>query len=301
MPAPLAVPALPALRELVSRHATAGRPDTCVPGLGLHRADAPTQPIAVVYEPMLCIVVQGRKRVVFGDTVRDYDPAHCLVVSLDLPVVGAVREASAQAPYLAVSVRLDRTDLAALLMRMPPARDRETPPRGLEVAAIEAPLADACLRLARLLDTPEDIPVLAPLFRRELLYRLLRGPQGPMLRQIARGEGRLGQVQQAIAWIREYYDRPLRIDALAAHVALSSSSLHRHFKAATRLSPLQYQKQVRLQAARERLIAERGDATTVAYAVGYESASQFSREFKRLFGHPPSEAARRWREDGAPI
>ncbi|MCD9030223.1 AraC family transcriptional regulator [Luteimonas sp. Y-2-2-4F] len=296
----LPVPALPALRELVSRHAVADATDTRVPGLGLHRADASTQPLAVVYEPMLCIVVQGRKRVVFGDTVRYYDAAHYLVVSLDLPVVGAVCEASAEVPYLAVSVRLDRADLAALLMRMPSARDAAPPRLGLEVAAMEAPLADACLRLVQLLDAPDDIPVLAPLVRRELLYRLLRGPQGPMLRQIARGEGRLGQVQQAIAWIREHYDRPLRIDALAAHVALSSSSLHRHFKAATRLSPLQYQKQVRLQAARERLIAEPGDAAAVAYAVGYESASQFSREFKRLFGHPPGEAVRRWREDGAP-
>jgi AraC-like DNA-binding protein len=291
------LPALTPLRELLLRHAAEGITETAVPGLRLYRSGTTTTPVPVVYEPMLCVVVQGRKRVILGERVRYYDAAHCLVVSLELPVVGAVCEASAEAPYLALSVQLDRTELAALLLQLPPDRTPVPEHAALEVTTMSATLADASLRLVELLESPQDIAVLAPLVRRELLYRLLMGPQGPMLRQIAHGEGRLGQVQQAIAWIREHYDEPLRIETLATQVALSNSSLHRHFKAATQLSPLQYQKQVRLQQARERLMAEQTDAAAVAYAVGYESASQFSREFKRLFGHPPAEAARRWRQE----
>ncbi len=293
-PAPLAA--------LLQHHAPEGITATAVPGLVLYRSARATTPIAVVYEPMLCVVAQGRKRVVVGDAVRHYDTAHSLVVTLDLPVLGSVVEASDSAPYLALSLRLERTELAALLLQMPAGATAPTSPRqrGLDVAPLAPTVADACLRLAQLLDAPDDIPVLAPLIRRELLYRLLSGPHGPALRELARGEGVVGQVQQAIAWIRSHYDQPLRIDALAERVALSNSSLHRHFKAATRLSPLQYHKQVRLQAARERLMAEPTDAAAVAYAVGYESASQFNREFKRLFGQPPAEAARRWREQ-APV
>jgi AraC-like DNA-binding protein len=291
-----------ALSRLLLRHAPEGTTPTVVPGLTLYRSDHATAPLAVVYEPMLCIVAQGRKRVVVGDTVRYYDPAHSLVVTLDLPVLGSVCEVDHASPYLALSLRLDRTELAALLLQLPAtaAAPPAAAPRGLDVAPMTAAIADACLRLAQLLDAPTDIAVLAPLIRRELLYRLLTGPHAPALRQLARGDGRLGQVQQAIAWIRTHYDQPLRIDALAAQVALSSSSLHRHFKASTRLSPLQYQKQVRLQAARERLMAAPADAAAVAYAVGYESPSQFNREFKRLFGQPPAEAARRWRAQ-APV
>lgn len=293
------LPALSSLRALLLRHAAEGITETAVPGLRLYRSGATTTPVPVVYEPMLCVVVQGRKRVILGERVHYYDAAHCLVVSLELPVVGAVCEASQQAPYLALSVALDRAELASLLLQLPPDRTPVPANVALEVSTMSAPLADASLRLVQLLESPRDIEVLAPLVRRELLYRLLMGPQGPMLRQIAHGEGRLGQVQQAIAWIREHYDEPLRVEALATQVALSNSSLHRHFKAATQLSPLQYQKQVRLQQARERLMAEQTDAASVAYAVGYESASQFSREFKRLFGHPPGEAAKRWRQEVA--
>lgn len=291
------------LSALLLRHAPEGVTATAVPGLTLYRSDSATTPLAVVYEPMLCVVAQGRKRVVVGDVVRHYDPAHSLVVTLDLPVLGSVCEASDTAPYLALSLRLDRTELAALLLQLAGTKSPASTTlrqRGLDVAPMAQAVADACLRMAQLLDAPQDIAVLAPLIRRELLYRLLTGPHAQALRELARGDGVVGQVQQAIAWIRSHYDQPLRIDALAERVALSNSSLHRHFKAATRLSPLQYHKQVRLQAARERLMAEHTDAAAVAYAVGYESASQFNREFKRLFGQPPAEAARRWREQ-APV
>ncbi len=289
------LPALLPLRDLLLHHARDGSHATAIPGVDLHRSSLPTTPLPIVYEPMLCVIVQGRKRLVLGDHVCHYDAANYLVVSLDLPVVGAIVDASQASPYLALSLRLDRTELASLLMQVEP--KPAAPLRaGLDIAAMSTDLGDACLRLARLLDSPHDIAIVAPLVRREILYRLLTGPYGPTLQQIARGEGRIGQVQQAIAWIRTHYDQPLRIDDLAAQVALSPSSLHRHFKTATRQSPLQYQKQVRLQAARERLMAEPADAAAVAYAVGYESASQFSREFKRLFGQPPAEAARRWRE-----
>ena len=290
---------LPELRDLVLRHALAETTVTAVPGLTLYRSGTVTMPMPVVYEPMLCVIVQGRKRVTLGDTVCHYDAAHSLVASLDLPVVGVICEASPETPYLSLSLRLDRMELAALLLQMPAATAPMQDFSGLEVTPLSPQLVGACQRLVELLDAPADIPILAPLLRRELLYRLLTGPHGPMLRQIARGEGRLGQVQQAIAWIREHYARPMSVEALAAQVALSTSSLHRHFKAATRLSPLQYQKQLRLQAARERLMSESADAAEVAYAVGYESPSQFSREFRRLFGHPPAQAARRWRLEAA--
>jgi AraC-like DNA-binding protein len=211
-------------------------------------------------------------------------------------VVAAINEASPAAPYLALRLGLDPALIATLLLEMPAIEGARA--IGSGIGAIDPDLLDAVLRLVRLLDRPADAEVLAPLVEREILYRLLRGPQGPMLRQIALADSRLARIARAMALIREEYNRTLRIEALAARVAMSPATLHRHFRAVTALSPLQYQKQVRLHEARRRLLAREGDAQRIGFAVGYESPSQFSREYARLFGAPPARDAARLRADG---
>jgi len=217
-----------------------------------------------------------------------------MLLSADLAVTGQVIEATARAPYLAVSLLIDPAVVTSLVL------DTATPrsePGGLALGIgpltddLQAPL----LRLLRLLDTPADIRVLAPLAERELIYRLLQGPHGGLLRQIAVADSRLSQVRRAIEWIRGDIARPLRVTALASHVGMSAATFHRHFKAVTGLSPLQYQKQIRLQEARQRLLTAPGDVTAVALGVGYESTSQFTREYGRLFGLPPAKDAARLR------
>jgi AraC-like DNA-binding protein len=255
-----------------------------------------TKPTPGLYQPMLCLVLQGAKEVLIGDRRLRYDPATCFIASLDLPVSGCIVKASAAEPYLGVTLALDRDTLADLLTDVP---ERNEPcGAGFAVSPVTGPLLDSWLRLIGLLDAPEDIAVLAPLIEREILYRLLRGPQGGVLRQIARADSRLSQVRRAIAWIRAHYDQTLSIDALAELAGMSAASFHRHFKAATAMSPLQYQKNLRLQQARSLLVAS-ADASRAGYAVGYESASQFSREYARLFGAPPARDAARLRGDRA--
>jgi AraC-like DNA-binding protein len=291
------------LRATALRHASAARTATPLPGLAIHRADAPTGLMSGVYEPMLCLVLQGAKEVLIGDQVLRYDPQGYFIASLDLPATGRIVEASVARPYLAVSLRLSRDGLAALLPGMPldqakGGRD-DAQAQGFAVSPVTRDLIDPWTRLLALLDAPADIPVLAPLIEREILYRLLQGPQGPVLRQIATGDSRLSRVRRAIEQIRSCYDQPLRIEDLASLAGMSPASFHRHFKAATAMSPLQFQKTLRLQHARSLLIAT-PDVSRAGYAVGYESASQFSREYARQFGAPPARDAVRLRgETGA--
>jgi transcriptional regulator GlxA family with amidase domain len=204
-----------------------------------------------------------------------------------------VIEASPAEPYIAVAMALDLECLTELLAEMPDQPVADT--AGFAVSAVTAPLLDAWARLIGLLDTPHDIPVLAPMLEREILYRLLQGPQGGIIRQAARADSRLGQIRQAIGWLRRHYDRPVRIETLAEVAGMSMASFHRHFRAATAMSPLQFQKSLRLQEARRLLIAN-ADASRAGYAVGYESASQFRREYARMFGAPPARDAERLRE-----
>jgi AraC-like DNA-binding protein len=246
---------------------------------------------------MLCIVLQGAKEVTIGERLLRYDPASYFIGTLELPACGCVVMASPQAPYLSVSLGLHREGLAALIAELPPGARPEAGSAGFGVSAVTPQLLEPCLRLLRLLDAPADIPVLAPMLEREILYRLLQGPQGGLLRQVARSDSRLSQVRAAIGWIKTHFDQPLRIEHLAELAGMSAASFHRHFKAATAMSPLQYQKSLRLQQARKLLIANQ-DAARTAYAVGYESASQFSREYARLFGAPPTRDAVRLRGDG---
>jgi AraC-like DNA-binding protein len=284
------------LRILALRHAQGRRIQTAVPRVAIATGREPTSIMPGLCEPMVCIVLQGAKEVMIGDRVLRYDPASYFVASMELPASGRVIEASPERPYVSVGLALDWQTLAALMPEMPGAPDGHSAAFG--VSPVTPELLDPWLRLLRLLDTPRDIPVLAPLAEREILYRLLLGPQGNVLRQIALASGRLSQIRQAIASIRQNFDRPLQIEDLAGLAGMSTASFHRHFKEATAMSPLQYQKTLRLQEARRLLIADY-DAARAAFAVGYESASQFSREYARMFGAPPARDAIRLRQEAA--
>jgi AraC-like DNA-binding protein len=274
-----------------------GGHETALPELTLWRFSHPTEPAPVLQQPAVYVVVQGRKQVTVGGERYVYDPSQYLAVSLELPAVGNVVEASPEAPYLCLTLRVDARELAALLVETErPIRRDDHDGRALFVSALGAPLLDGLLRLVRLLDAPQDIPVLAPLIRRELHYRLLQGEQQGRLAEIAVGDGRLRRVAGAIAWIRAHYAEPLQVEALAKRVNMSASALHAHFSAVAGMSPIQYQKQLRLQEARGRLLSGGTTAEAVAYEVGYASASQFSREYARLFGQPPRRDADRMRE-----
>lgn len=288
------------LATLIARH----RPDdgmrrTEVPGMWLIRSARPTEPLHVVHAPAVCIIAQGEKLVSLAGADYRYDPAKVLVVSVDLPVTGCVTRASPGEPYLCLRVDLDPQLLAALeldLPARPPARTRAAPVRGLFLSETTPALADLGVRLVRLLDTPQDIAVLAPLLLKELHYRLLTGEHADVVRHIACREGRMAQVTRAICWIKEHYQRPLSVERLASDVGMSPSTLHEHFKAVTSLSPLQYQKQLRLQEARRLMLTGLKDAAGAGHAVGYESSSQFSREYARFFGMPPGRDSMRLRE-----
>jgi AraC-like DNA-binding protein len=278
------------------RHAKPNTVLTPIPRVELLVGHRPTGETPCLYRSMVCFILQGSKRVAFNDSVLSYDSSQYLVSALDLPLMGQVLDADQHRPYVAVSLTLDPALLAELAAAMPPKRESDGEQIGLSINPMTVQLRDALLRLLSLLDKPSDISVLAPMVERELLYRLLQGPQGRLLRQIAQPEGPLVRIRRAIAWIRDNHDRQLRIDALCEASGMSRASLHRHFSAITGLSPLQYQKQLRLQEARRLLLGGEYNASVVAFAVGYESASQFSREYHRQFGAPPARDIRQMRK-----
>ena len=262
---------------------------TAIPRVVLIRSSQPTEEIHAVQEPAVCIVAQGRKRVVAGRSVLEYDPAKYLVASVDVPIVGQIVEATPAAPYLCLRLDLDPAAVGALMLEAGIGRgDSDQPGPGLSLSEVTPELLDSAVRLVRLLAAPRDIPILAPLAERETLYRLLNGEQGEKLRQIAFAESKLQQVNRAIGWIKRNFREPFSIEAVAAEARMSASTLHDHFKAVTSMSPLQYQKQLRLQEARRLILSQSLDAAVAGHAVGYESPSQFSREYKRTFGAPPA-------------
>jgi len=285
---------LDALRSLITRHCPNGRLQTAIPRVTLVRSDVATMPIGNTYRPALCIVAQGEKRALIGENIFEYGSGKYLIVSMDMPISGGVTKASREEPYLAFTLALEPAMLAALLLDLPPG-----PPAALSpvmaLSPLSADLLDPVVRLVRLLDRPHEIPILAPLVEREILFRLIEGPQGAMLRQIALADSQLSRITRVIDWITRNFAKPFRIDAAAQIANMSPSSLHRHFKAATMMSPLQFQKHVRLQEARRLLIAQRADAASIGFAVGYESPSQFTREYARLFGSPPGRDGARLR------
>jgi len=278
------------LAARIARWTAAGdSPVAVTPALTFFRREAPSEPASCLYPPSLALIVQGAKRVRLGSDAYIYDARRFLITSLDLPVVADVIEATPRTPYLGLALKLDLRMVTELMVdgSLPPPREQPAC-RGMVLGQATRPLLDAVLRLVDLLDTPDDLPVLAPLIEREIVYRLLTGDQGARLRQIASVGSQSHRIARAIDWLKAHYARPLRVDDLAAHVQMSASSFHHHFRALTAMSPLQFQKWLRLTEARRLMLAERLEASTAAFRVGYESPSQFSREYSRLFGAPPA-------------
>ena len=296
---------LPELRNgLASRVAqqigSAERQATLIPRLTLHQRTAPTATCHVTYEPGIVMVVQGRKEIQIGGQTVTYDSSRYLLTSVDLPTITRVSEASAARPCLAATLKLDLSIVREFLGREE-FHSAHVPAdtHGMSLAPVTADFLSAWRRMLDLLSNPEDIPFLSGLIEREILYRVLRGPEGARLRAIATLGDQSHRTAKAISWIKTNYAKPLRIDELAEVTGMAVSTLHHHFRALTGMSPLQYQKQIRLQAARARMLADSVDAATVAFEVGYESASQFNREYSRLFGQPPIRDIRHLRSHGA--
>lgn len=260
-----------------------------MPRLTVWSADAPTGPVPALFEPKFYLLLQGAKRMTIAGDTFPCGPGTCAVAAVGLPFVSEVTQASADRPYLGVDLKLDPGIMAGLMLDMPDCADRSR--RSITVATVDARVAEPLERLLRLLDAPGDLVVLGPQVERELYYRLLQGPMGGTLRQIGRGNTRFAQVRQAAEWISANADRPMRVDQLAASVGMSLTSFHRHFKAVTSYSPLAYQRHIRLLDARRRLASGTIGVTETAFATGYASAAQFSREYKRAFGVPPARDA----------
>lgn len=255
-----------------------------------------------MYRPSLCVVAGGRKEVVLGDEVFALDEGRFLLVTVEVPVTGCVVAATFDAPYLGLTFDLDPSRIAELLLGLPPGpADPAGPGRSAALATgrLDAPVLDPLRRLVALIDEPDAAPVLAPLIERELLFRLLTGEHGRLLRQVATADSRLTQIAAATAWIREHHAEPMRVEEPARASAMSVTSFHRHFKAVTRLTPLEYRARIRLQEARRLMLVQDLDAAAIALAVGYESPSQFSREYRRAFGASPAADAARIRREAA--
>ncbi|MGU7778987.1 AraC family transcriptional regulator N-terminal domain-containing protein [Burkholderia sp. PU8-34] len=278
-----------ALATLISRFAPVdGSHATAIRGLAFHKHTHPVDLGCGVSRAAFVLAAQGAKRVVVAGHAYEYDTQNCLITSIDLPILSRVTKASPDAPYLCMSFMLNPQRIVELAaeMRLPePGAGPEG--EGIALARLTPPLLDVALRLVRLLDTPADIPVMAPLIEKELIYRLMTSEQGTRLRHMAVAGSQTHRISRAIEWIRDHFSEPMRVEALAQVVNMSVSSLHHHFKNVTTLSPLQYQKQLRLHEARRLLLGQGADVGSVAASVGYESASQFSREYSRLFGAPP--------------
>jgi AraC-like DNA-binding protein len=277
------------LAQRVAAHAPSpGEHPTAIPGLALFRRTAPSPCYRATYEPSLTVFVQGRKLINLGGTEYLCDESSFLVSSIDVPVQSQIVEASEAVPLLSMLLRLDMPTVREALSREDlPEPEKSLHRRGIALGETAAGLLSACIRLIDLLDDPVDIPFLGPLVQREIVYRILRTPQGERLRAIATSGDLSNRTARAIAWLKTNYTKPLRMEDLAAVARMGVSTLHHQFRALTAVSPLQYQKQLRLQAARQRMLMDGIDATTAAYEVGYESASQFSREYSRFFGQPP--------------
>lgn len=279
---------------LVARHAPGGITSTAIPGVLVSRMDDGGSQDESTTGTILAVVAQGTKRLSVGGTVHDYGAGQYLVASVDLPVSGHFIDATPTHPALGFGLELRPEVIAELMLGAAaaeytrPARGESSPP-AIAVGAVSARLLDATVRMLRLLDHPRDIPVLAPMIEREILWLIMSGEQGATVRQLGLADSSLSRVRHVVRWIREHFAESLRVDELAELARMSPSAFHRAFHAVTAMSPIQYQKSIRLQEARLRLLAAPGDIGATAYAVGYESPSQFSREYRREFGASPSE------------
>ena len=282
------------LRDRALKHADGRLTQTPVPRVTITRDSARTPMIAGIYEPMLCLVLQGSKCAIIGDRALHYDRASYFVASIEVPGACQIVEAAPDHPYLALALTLDIAVVSDIILTMPDLPPPADGP-GFGISPVTPELADAWLRLVKLFDKPADIPVMAPMLEREIIYRLLQGPYGPALRQLVVSDSRLCQIRRAIGHIRENFDKTITVEMLACIAGMSPSVFHKHFKDVTAMSPIQYQKKLRLHEARRRLLAEPGDTARVAFSVGYESATQFSREYARQFGQSPARDAGRLR------
>lgn len=261
---------------------------TAIEPVWMYRATGPSLKVPTIYKPCLCLIISGAKEVTLGQEVYRYEPGQLLAASVDLPLVGHVTNASTEAPYRSLSLDLDAKILSELVTNMDLNIGLEgDSTRGLFVEQTTQSLVDAVLRVVDLLDHPDEIPVMLPLLMREVHYRLLRTGQGIFIARLAMGGSNMQRISSVLRLMKDNFDKPLRVDELAEHANMSPSSFHHHFKQVTAMSPLQYQKRLRLTTARQIMLAEMKDAASAAYAVGYESTSQFSREYARMFGAPP--------------
>jgi len=280
-------------RELVDRHARAGITSLGIPGVVVSRMTGDGSPDESTTGTILAVVAQGTKRLSVGGTIHDYGPGQFLIASVDLPVSGQFVDATPEAPALGFGLELRAEVIAELMLNpasaefMRPARGETSPP-AIAVGDASDRLLDAVTRMLRLLDSPRDISVLAPLIEREILWLVMSSEQGATVRQLGLADSSLSRVRHVVRWMRDHFDESLRVDDLASLARMSPSAFHRAFHSVTAMSPIQYQKSIRLQEARLRLLARPGDVSATAYAVGYESLSQFSREYRREFGAPPS-------------
>ena len=286
--------------ELVERIARALPDDGKVEplkGLFLARVASPTRGLYGVFQPSFCVIARGSKEVLLGDRLYRYDPYHYLLTTVELPFISQVLEASEEQPYLSLRLTLDPTLVSSVMVEaghIPPRGAGDV--RGIDVSPLGADLLDAVVRLVRLFDAPAEAPVLAPLVAREIVYRLLTGEQGARLRHLAVLGGQRHRIATVVERLQREFDRPLRIDRVARDLGMSVSGFHHQFKVVTGMSPLQFQKQLRLQEARRLMLGDDLDAATAGYQVGYDNASHFSREYKRLFGEPPMRDVERVRE-----
>ncbi|MFC8779025.1 AraC family transcriptional regulator N-terminal domain-containing protein [Streptomyces nigra] len=286
------------LRALLARHV---RPDwtTAIEGVHIARVDRSEPPVPEMTGTVLAVIAQGAKRLSLGDRLFEYGPGEYLVASVDLPVTGQFVRVDPDHPALGFGMVLEPSAVAELLLQAGPGTGARTgggTPSGIAVSTASDALLDAVVRLLRLLDEPRDRPVLAPLIKREILWRVITGEQGATVRQLGLADSGLSHVSRAVRWIREHYAEPFQVEDVARMSGMSTSAFYRNFQAVTAMSPIQFQKRIRLQEARLLLATRPGDVTGVGRTVGYDNPSQFSREYRRQFGTPPSRDAARLRD-----
>ncbi|GAA1281623.1 AraC family transcriptional regulator [Planotetraspora silvatica] len=289
------------LNELITRHARSDG-TTAIDGVLISKVEQPTPPSPSMSGSVLALITQGAKRIALGDRVYDYGAGQYLIASVDLPITGHFTEAGPERPAMGFGLTLHPAAVAELLLQAAPG---DLPPAGgnapssMAVSDAPAELVDAVIRLLRLLDRPRDITVLAPLIKREILWRLITGEQGAIVRQLGLADSSLTHIARAVQWIRDHYTQSFRVEDVAQLAGMSVSAFYRNFQAVTAMSPIQFQKQIRLQEARLLLATHPNDVTGVGIRVGYDSPSQFSREYRRQFGVPPSQDATRLRASAA--
>jgi len=283
--------------DVITRHAGRGITETALPGFYVMRAESTTDPLCHISKPSMAFVFGGAKEIELGDSLVRYGAGQYLATGVELPVTAHISEASPEAPFLGFGFELEPEAIAALLLEAGrPGAATELAPTGLGVSDVDAPLLNATARLLSLLDEPAQVLGLGPAYRREILWRVLNGPVGELVRQVGLPDSRLTHISRAMRFLQHHFGEPIRVEQLAELSAMSPATFHRHFRAVTNMTPIQFQKQLRLQAARALLITNPGDVAGAGFAVGYESASQFNREYRRMFGTPPGRDAQELRQ-----